>query len=451
MFSGVKIVPIYMDNSDIISENREWYTRYALFLKAKEAFLFVCLIALLTGLILYKVVFIANMPHEFSFWTVYGLIATTFLVSRLPYAFLHGDDHSTIYDDSEYPTVSVIIAAKNEEDSIYETVKTCVKSNYPKHIECIVIDDGSTDGTASEVKRAKKELGENIKLISFEVNKGKREAMAVGINESKNDVIIFVDSDSFLAPDAMRHITEHFLADEKVGAVSGNTKADNANKNLLTRMQSIQYAVSFDIYKASESVHSSVTCCPGCFSAYRRIAIQPLVDAWKNHKFFGSKSTFGDDRGLTNYVLQDWNIVYCEKSRASTKVPEKFKVYLKQQLRWKKSWIREGLFAATFMWNKTHPLASAAFYINFSFPILGPILAGTVLYKSIVTQNPWLFVMFMGGFVLLGTVFALFARVYYKAENWIYMPIFSLLFITVFIWQMPYALFTLNKTGWGTR
>ena len=126
-------------------------------------------------------------------------------------------------------------------------------------------------------------------------------------------------------------------------------------------------------------------------------------------------------------------------------------IYLKQQLRWKKSWIREGVFAGLFMWKKRHPLASLAFYINFSFPIIGPILAGSVLYHSISTYNPILFFVFILGFMLLGTVFALFVRVYHGLENWMYMPIVSFLFVTIFIWQMPYALLTLRKTHWGTR
>jgi hyaluronan synthase len=419
--------------------------------KSRDILIVLGFFTFLTSLILYKVVFIANMSFGTSFWTIYGLIATTFLVSRIPYAYLHMDYHGH-HNNSEYPTVSIVIPAKNEEESIFETIKTCAESIYPSRIECIVIDDGSTDNTAREVLRAEFKYGSDVvRLIKFNVNFGKREAMAVGINESKSDIVIFVDSDSFLAPDAVSHITEHFLVDKDVGAVSGNTMVANANTNLLTRMQSIQYSISFNIYKASESVHSAVTCCPGCFSAYRREAVKPLVDTWKNHKFFGSQSTFGDDRGLTNYVLRDWKIVYCEAARASTKVPEKFRIYLKQQLRWKKSWIREGLFAATFMWRKTHPLASVAFYVNFTFPILGPILAGFVLWRSVVTENPLLFVMFMGGFVLLGTVFALFSRVSHKAENWMFMPVFSVLFVTMLIWQMPYALLTLKNTSWGTR
>lgn len=407
---------------------------------------------LLTCLVLYKVVFISNMSFDSSFWAFYGIVATTFLLTRLPHAYLFKDDHIHQYTDSEYPSVTVIIAAKNEEEGIFRTIETCVNSQYPSTINCMVIDDGSTDGTANEILRAVEKYGkEKIQFVKFPENKGKREAMAVGMREAKNDIIIFVDSDTFLAPDGIKHITEHFLEDERIGAVSGNTMVENVDTCLLTRMQSIQYAVSFNMYKASESVYGAVTCCPGCFSAYRSSAVKPLIEKWKNHKFFGSQSTFGDDRGLTNYVLRDWRIVYCEKAKATTTVPEKISVYLKQQLRWKKSWIREGLFAASFMWRKTHPLASWAFYVNFSFPILAPMIASYVLYKSIVTDNLFLFAIFVSGFVLLGAVFALFVRVYFKHVNWIYMPIFSILFITVFIWQMPYAILTLNKTSWGTR
>ncbi len=436
-----------MDASRTISNT----TSQSLTSSVKSVLVFVCFMVLITGLLLYKAIFIASMSFSVSFWTFYGIIATTFLLSRIPYAYLHKDDHTAIYPDSAYPNVSVIIAAKNEEDGIFRTIATCVGSQYPGEIECIVIDDGSTDGTKKEVLRAEQYYGGKVRLISFPVNRGKREAMAVGMNEARHDIIVFVDSDSFLAPDAIHHIVEHFMANERIGAVSGNTKAENANANLLTRMQSIQYAVSFNIYKASESVHRSVTCCPGCFSAYRKKAVLPLVEAWKGQKFLGTKGTFGDDRGLTNFVLKGWDIVYCPKAEATTIVPEKFSVYWRQQLRWKKSWIREGTMASLFMWKKVHPLASFAFYTNFSFPILGPILAGSVLVNSIRTHNPLLFLVFMSGFILLGIVFALFVRVYHKAENWMYMPIVSLLFVSVFIWQMPYALLTLRKTHWGTR
>ncbi|MEJ0002221.1 MAG: glycosyltransferase family 2 protein [bacterium] len=185
---------------------------------------------LLTGLILYKVVFIANMALVPSFWTIYGLIATLFLISRLPYAYLHKDDHTAVYSASEYPNVSVVIACKNEEGGIFKTISTAMASEYQGIIECIVIDDGSTDGTLAEMHRARDTYGaEHVKVISFPKNLGKREAMAVGINEAKYEIVTFIDSDSFVAVDGIRHLAEHFMANPKVGAVAGNTKVENIN------------------------------------------------------------------------------------------------------------------------------------------------------------------------------------------------------------------------------
>ena len=82
---------------------------------------------------------------------------------------------------------------------------------------------------------------------------------------------------------------------------------------------------------------------------------------------------------------------------------------------------------------------------------MGPILAGFVLYKSINTGNPLLFLLFITGFVILGLIFSLFIRIYLDEEDWLYMPFVSVLFIFVFMWQMPWALLTLRKTHWGTR
>ena len=419
--------------------------------KIKLGLLLLAFLSLVTGLIVYKVILIGNLSFLSSFWAFYGIITTFFLISRIPYAYLYEDRHDISYPKAKYPNVSIVIAAKNEEKSIFRTISTCINSRYPKKIECIVVDDGSTDKTKDEIIKAQNFYGNKIKLISFLENRGKREAMAAGINKARNNIIIFVDSDTFLTSSALLHITQHFLADKKIGAVSGNVKAENANTNLLTKMQSIQYAISFSMYKAPESVHRSVTCCPGCFSAYRKKAIKPLLEEWKEHKFLETKATFGDDRGLTNFVLKNWDIIFCEKAKATTVVPEKFSTYWYQQLRWKKSWIREGLHASTFMWKKRHPLASSAFYINFSFPIAGPLLAGNVLVSSFLSHNPFLFIIFIFGFILLGIVFSMFVRLYRKEKNWTYIPLFSFLFISLFIWQMPYALFTLRNTKWGTR
>lgn len=414
-------------------------------------FLSALFLSLLTGLVLYKTVLITTSSTFSTFWTFYGAVVSIFLLSRIPYAFLYDDEHTDVYPTVLYPSVSVVIAAKNEEEGIFRTIETCLMSQYPGEIECIVINDGSTDNTHEELVRAKAVFNDRIQVITFEENRGKREALSVGITAAKNDVFVFVDSDSYVRQDSIQHVVEHFLNDNTVGAVSGNTKVENIDENLLTRMQSIQYSISYDIYKACESVHKSVTCCPGCFSAYRRGAIKPLIDEWKAQTFLGIKGTFGDDRSLTNFVLRSWNVVYCEKAIATTVVPNRFNIYWKQQLRWKKSWVREGILGGLFMWRRSSVLGSLGFYIHFTFPFLGPLLALNVLIYSVVTHNPFLFVMFIMGFMVIGMLFSLFVRLYRNAKNFYVMPIFSILFVTVLIWQMPYAILTIKKVHWGTR
>ena len=102
-------------------------------------------------------------------------------------------------------------------------------------------------------------------------------------------------------------------------------------------MQAVRYFVAFRVCKAAESIFGAVTCCSGCFSAYRREAIAPVLERWENQRFLGRPATYGDDRSLTNFVLRDWNVRYDELARSRTIVPAHFRLFLRQQLRWKRS------------------------------------------------------------------------------------------------------------------
>lgn len=380
---------------------------------------------------------------------VYGIISGLFLLSRLIISYYYKDDHSKVYP--RYPSVSFVIACKNEEDSIAKTIDTCLRSDYPGLMECVAVDDGSTDRTLEEMKRCQAFWKEKLKIIPFAKNRGKREAMAEGVLIVSNEIIIFVDSDSFPQPQAARLIVEHFMKDPKVAAVSGNSQVENINYNALTRMQSARYGTSFDIFKAAESVFGTVTCCPGCFSAYRKKAVMKVLDKWRNQMFFGTRSTFGDDRSLTNYILRNNKVVYCRSAVATTIVPEEYKKFFKQQLRWKKSWIREGTNSARFMWRK-NPIASASFYCNLMIPLFAPVIAfRAIVVHGIFDQNlPYLLTYIFG----LLTMSFLFGVFYYFISNnkyWWYMVPFTIMYTLFLNWQMPYAMFRLKDTRWGTR
>lgn len=388
-----------------------------------------------------------------SLWIIkaYILLTGLFLLSRFFIIIFYDDSHRRKFKNSDYPSVSFVIAAKNEEESIYKTIAECLNSDYPAPIECIVVDDGSDDQTKAEMLRARDELGTShpVTVISFAKNRGKREAMAEGVLVATGEVIVFVDSDSFVAKDGIKHLVEHFLSDPKVAAVAGNTGIVNEQTNMLTRMQSARYSISFDIFKACESVFGAVTCCPGCFSAYRRDALMTVLDDWRNQTMLGTRSTFGDDRSLTNFILRKWKVVYCNQAKARTIVPAKYHQFMNQQLRWKKSWIREGLMAATFIWRKNF-IAAFSFYTNLLLPILSPLV---VFYTLLVV--PFFFHqvpnVFIAGVVSLSLLYGLFN--YWQTQNryWFYAVPFSIFYMVVLVWQMPYAVYKLRDTKWGTR
>ena len=159
------------------------------------------------------------------------------------------------------------------------------------------------------------------------------------------------------------------FADDRVGAIVRTRRGAELSRSStwLTKMQAVRYFVAFKVCKAAESIFSAVTCCSGCFSAYRRTAILPPPRVVGDQTFLGRPSTFGDDRSLTNCVLHDWKVIYHSEAVSHTIVPDGFRTFMKQQTRWKRSWTRESLLVSRFIWRK-HPLASAGTYVGILLP-----------------------------------------------------------------------------------
>src|SRR5690606_21209935 len=123
----------------------------------------------------------------------------------------------------------------------------------------------------------------------------------------------------------------------------------------------------------------SVTCLSGPLSCYRKELIIQHSEAWLNQKFLGQPATFGDDRSMTNFILRTHRTGYQDSAICSTIVPSKMNVFLKQQMRWKRSWLRESLRAGLFIWRK-EPFMALFFYIGLIVPIAARVV---VLYNLV--------------------------------------------------------------------
>jgi hyaluronan synthase len=259
------------------------------------------------------------------------------------------------------PPITVAISCKNEEGAIRETLECIYRSDYP--VERMHFVQGLVEDTIPAAAPERISVARH-RLVRFETNRGKRHGMAAAARRATGEIVIYVDSDSFVRRDAFAKIVQGF-ADPEIGAVCGHGTVANPEVNFLTKMQEVRYYVAFRIVKSAESLFDTVTCCSGCLAAYRRSYMMDFLDVWLDQRFLGRKATFGDDRSLTNFMLRKWRVVYDANAICATIVPETLSQFFRQQLRWKKSWIRR-VSSSTFMW-KRHPLA-AFYYLGVLFP-----------------------------------------------------------------------------------
>ncbi|HZD59830.1 MAG TPA: glycosyltransferase [Anaerolineae bacterium] len=391
----------------------------------------------------YKIAYF-DMSFRSALFAAYGITVTVYLMSRFVIVLFYRPTG----DQGYRPTVSIIIPAMNEEEVIQRTLLAAVSVDYPKSkLEVIVVDDGSTDSTWARIEDFCQVYPE-AKPIRLPNNRGKREAMAVGIEHSSGEILVFIDSDSIVEPKSFHFILQDF-ADPEVAAVAGHADVYNATQNALTKMQAIRYFSSFQLMKACESVFDSVTCCSGCFSAYRRAYLLEVLDEWRHQTFLGVNCTYGDDRSLTNKLLRNYKVRYNSLARAYTIVPENYRQFFKQQLRWKKSWTRESLIAIRIFWRK-HPVFAASAYLATILPLVSPLLVvRSFLFLPAAGILPWFYVLGIYAMALLFGLFYCF-RTPQRPELWVYGVMFSFLYF-ILVWQTYYAIATLKNSKWGTR
>jgi cellulose synthase/poly-beta-1,6-N-acetylglucosamine synthase-like glycosyltransferase len=155
------------------------------------------------------------------FWLCFGLLAYIyvgyFLCTWLSAAILRRD---VTKSDIE-PTVTVVIAAFNEEREIESTIQNKLTQEYPpERLQVLVVSDGSTDRTDDIVQRLADQSDGRVKLLRQEPRQGKTQALNMAVQHVRSDIIVFADANSIYAPDAVHSLVRNF-ADPSVGYVTG--------------------------------------------------------------------------------------------------------------------------------------------------------------------------------------------------------------------------------------
>ncbi len=220
------------------------------------------------------------------------------------------------------PLVSVLIPAYNEEEVIVYTVNSVLESDYPK-LEVIVIDDGSTDGTGEMLDA---QFGRNPAVrIIHQPNRGKPAALSHGLAEASSGILVTIDADTAVEPNAIGKLVRHFV-NPRVGAVAGNVKVGN-RISWLTRWQALEYVTSQNLEKRAFDLLNCIPVVPGALSAWRAEAI--------NNSGGFSADTVAEDTDLTITIRRaGWDISYEEEAIGWTDAPETAAVLVRQRFRW---------------------------------------------------------------------------------------------------------------------
>jgi glycosyltransferase involved in cell wall biosynthesis len=214
---------------------------------------------------------------------------------------------------------TVVVPAYNESAGIEAAVRSLVASDVP--VEVIVVDDGSTDGTA--------ELVESLRLPGVRVirqpNVGKPAALNTGIRAASFEIVVMVDGDTVFEADTVRMLLQPF-GDPRVGAVSGNAKVGN-RRGLLGRWQHIEYVVGFNLDRRLFDLAECMPTVPGAVGAFRRTALRRIGGV--------SDATLAEDTDLTMSLCRDgWRVVYEENAVAWTEAPATLGALWRQRYRW---------------------------------------------------------------------------------------------------------------------
>ena len=271
------------------------------------------------------------------------------------------------------PGITILVAAYNEEQNIASTIESIARQHYPGPKQVIVINDGSTDGTAMVLQTLHYKW---LQVINLEQNAGKANALNVGLVQARYGLTITVDADSYLYRNALRHLVGRYLGDPPdTKAVAGAVLVRNSRENLVTAAQEWDYFHGIAAIKRLQSLYQGTLVAQGAFSIYDTETIRGL-GGWPH--------TVGEDIVLTWNLLDDGHrIGFAENACVFTNAPATWKQFIRQRQRWSRGLIeafkahwrllfKPRMTTLFIWWNLLFPYLDLAFTLAF---IPGVVLA----------------------------------------------------------------------------
>jgi cellulose synthase/poly-beta-1,6-N-acetylglucosamine synthase-like glycosyltransferase len=166
-----------------------------------------------------------NILLKAVFWSCVVLIGYSYLLYPMILFLLSSlqkaerrQDRRTSADRFQWPKVTMLVAAHNEEGIIKEKIRNCLAIDYPdKNFHVVIASDGSNDRTNAIVQSCK---NPRIQLIAYPERQGKIGTLNATLPTLTDQIVVMSDANTMYSPDAVRKLARHF-ADERVGCVCG--------------------------------------------------------------------------------------------------------------------------------------------------------------------------------------------------------------------------------------
>ncbi len=266
----------------------------------------------------------------------------------------------------EYPSVSIIVPAYNEEKNIGKTLNSILSLDYPvDKLKIIVVDDCSSDNTAEVVKEF-----DNVKLVQRKERGGNAAvSMNTGLKYVDTDLFARVDADSRVSRDSFKKLVDHF-SDKKVGSVISSILVDEP-KSSLEKMQKFEYIITNFTRKLMSKIRV-LNITNGVLSAYKTNLVKKLGG-------FDEKNLTEDFEIALRIIRKGYDVVMEPSSLNYTHVPRKFSDFWKQRVRWYRGFITSMIKHKSLLFNKNYGILGlflfpvsvlSMFLVLFSFVML---------------------------------------------------------------------------------
>jgi cellulose synthase/poly-beta-1,6-N-acetylglucosamine synthase-like glycosyltransferase len=314
-------------------------------------------------------------------------------------------------DTADWPPVTVLVAAHNEEKVIANILSALMTVKYPYDRMLVVpVNDRSTDRTREIVEEFVKRFPGRIRPFHRVTGKGgKAAALKDAMEMVETEVILIFDADYIPGSGLIKQLTAPFF-DPEVGGVMGRVVPMNCGANLLTRLLDLERSGGYQVDQQARMNLHLVPQHGGTVAGVRLSALRE-IGGWNDR-------TLTEDTDLTyRLLLHGWKTVYQNRSECYEEVPETWQVRIKQIMRWAKghnqAMVTYGLqllfgqHRATLRERLDGALLLGV-YIMAPFTMVGWVLALTVFYQGVAPLHGVLAILGVTAYATVGNMAAFF-------------------------------------------